>query len=85
MADVCVCLYVSVCYVHRSYKVHRDLSEHERSVEKYDAKQSVSQHFSSVLANTQVLYNCTQHSRQVFYFFNKIQIIEKFCACCGQL
>jgi hypothetical protein len=44
-----------------------------------------SRHFSYVLKNTQVLYNCTQHSSQVFYFFYKIQIIEKFCACCGQL
>jgi hypothetical protein len=41
-----------------SYKVCRDLSEH----------------FSNVLTNTQVLYNCTQHSGQVFYFFYKIQL-----------
>jgi hypothetical protein len=59
-----------------SYKVRVDLSEHERSVEKHDAKRSASQHFSSVQTNTQG----TQNSRQGFYFFYKIQIIEKFCA-----
>jgi hypothetical protein len=36
-----------------------------------------SQYFSSFLTNTQVLYNCTQHSRQVFYLFYKMQIIVR--------
>jgi hypothetical protein len=54
-----------------------DFSEHEISVEKHDAKWSAPQHFSSFLTNTQVLYNCTQHSGQVFYFFYKIHVDRK--------
>jgi hypothetical protein len=61
-----------------SYKARGDLSEHKRSVEKHDEKRSASQHFSSVLTNAQVLYNFTQHSGQVFfYFFYKIHVDRK--------
>jgi hypothetical protein len=45
----------------------------------YEASGDLSEHFSSVVKNTQVIYNCTQHSGQVFFIFYKIQsIVEKF-------
>jgi uncharacterized protein YeaC (DUF1315 family) len=52
------------------YKAYRDLSEQERSV----------------LTNTQVIYNRTQHSGQVFYFFYKIQMGSyKACGTANQI
>jgi hypothetical protein len=52
-----------------------DIHIYDFNEEIENASRRASQHFSRALTNTQVLYNCTQHSGQVFYFFYKIQII----------
>jgi hypothetical protein len=43
----------------------------------YKARGDLSEHFSSVLTNTQVIYNGTQHGGQVLYFFYKIHVDRK--------
>jgi hypothetical protein len=66
-----------------SYKGCWDLSEHNRSVEKHNAKQNASQHLSSVLTNTQVLYNSTADKFSISFI--KYKSLRSFAHADGQL
>jgi hypothetical protein len=47
------------------------------------SSQCASQHFSSVLTNTQVLYNCTQHMDKFSIAFLKYKSLRSFVRAVG--
>jgi hypothetical protein len=70
-----------------SYKARGDLSEHERSVEKHDAKRSSSQHFSSVVTNTFIPFTkcfITAHSTADNSYINKYKSLISFARSVGR-